>query len=148
MYMSKTQFPAQRFIRLMPARTAKRWGQWFVFVWLGIWLSTALLPCCEVAAAVAAHSQAAHSDCEHPGDEAPGSGGGQTRSPCPSINSLAPASSETASAPAGGHLVQQILSVLASSNALQRLPGLSIPVAYRAASPPLAVYLRSQRLLI
>ena len=144
---SKSHFPARPFVRLIPVRTAKRWGRWFVFAWLGIWLSAALLPCCEVAAAVALHSQAAHSGCEFPCDEAPDSGSGQAHSSCASINAPALASYETTSAP-GGHFVEQVLGILASSYPVSRLPALSIPVAYRAAPPPISVYLRSQRLLI
>ena len=43
---------------LMCNGTAKRWGRWFVFAWLAMWLSTALLPCSEVLAAVATHERA------------------------------------------------------------------------------------------
>jgi len=148
MYIAHTRHWAGRHVRLMSAGSAKRWGRWFVYVWLGIWVSTALLPCCEVAAAVAAHEQALHPECGHPAEQAPDSGDGHKTGACLGIAAPAPASAERLAAPAGGNLTQPVPGISASSHVLPPLPALSLPVAYRAAPPPVAVYLRSQRLLI
>jgi len=148
MYTAQTRHSAGRPFRLMSASSAKRCGRWFVFVWLGMWLSTALLPCCEVAAAVAAHEQALQPDCGHPAEQAPDSDGGHKTGACLSIAAPAAASAERLAVPTGGNLTQPVLGMSASSHVLPPLPALSLPVAYRAAPPPVAVYLRSQRLLI
>jgi hypothetical protein len=146
MYMAPTRHLNARPVRLMCARSAKRWGRWFVFAWFAMWVSTALLPCCEVAAAVAAHEQMTHSDCGHPDGGAPDSGGSQKHAPCLDIAAPAPASGERPAA--GGNPAPLVPAVSASSCVLPPLPGLSLPLAYRAAPPPVAVYLRSLRLLI
>lgn len=133
----------------MYGRSAKRWGRWFVFLWLGMWLATALLPCCEVEAAIAGHEQALHPDCGHPANQAPASGGGHKTGACLGISTPAPASAERLGAPGGGNLMHPAPSNSALSHVLPPLPALALPpLAYRAASPPLAVYLRSLRLLI
>ena len=132
----------------MSTSSAKRWGRCFVFVWLGIWLSTALLPCCEVQAAVRAHEQTLHPDCEHPADPAPDSGAGHNTGTCVGIAAPAPASAEKLAAPSGGKLAPQALGIFTSFPILPPLPALPLPVAYRAAPLPVAVYLHSQRLLI
>ncbi len=147
MYPAQTTHPIKRSVRLMSRRSAKSWGRWFAFVWLVMWVSAALLPCCEVAAAVAAHEQTAPSDCEHPNGGAPDFDGGRKHTPCPSIAAPAPASAERPAA-AGGNPTPLAPTVSASSYVLPSLPGLSLPIAYRAAPPPVAVYLRSLRLLI
>jgi hypothetical protein len=148
MYSAQIRHSAGRHVRLMSARSAKRWGRWFVFVWLGMSLCTALLPCCEVEAAVAGHAQALHPDCGHPAEPAPDSGGGHKTGACPGIAAPAAASAERLAARSGGNLAQPVLGVSASSHVLAPLPALSLPLAYRAAPPPVALYLRSQRLLI
>jgi hypothetical protein len=148
MYTAQIYSSAGRRVRLMSARSAKRWGRWFVFVWLGIWLSTALLPCCEVEAAVVGHAQALHQDCGHPAEQAPDSGGGHKSGACLGMSAPAPVSVERLAAPSGGNLAQLALGISAPSHVLPPLPALSLPLAYRAAPPPVAVYLRSQRLLI
>jgi hypothetical protein len=148
MYSAQIRHSAGRHVRLMSGRSAKRWGRWFVFVWLGMWLSTALLPCCEVEAAVVGNQQALHPDCGRPAEQAPDSGGGHKTGACPGIAAPAPASAEWLAAPGGGNLAQPAPGISAPSHVLPPLPALSLPVAYRAAPPPVALYLRSQRLLI
>lgn len=134
-------------VRLISARTAKRWGRWFVFAWIGMWLGTALLPCCEVEAAAAAVQQAQHADCGHGGDQAPGTGDGGKSGACLGISAPAPASPERLVSSIGGGLFQPALSS-APFHWLSSLPASTVPAAYRAAPPPPAVYLRSSRLLI
>jgi hypothetical protein len=131
----------------MSARSAKRWGRWFVFAWLGMWIGTALLPCCEVAAAVAAQEQAQHPDCGHAPDPAPESGGGHKSGACLDVAAPAPAA-ENLACPSADRFAQQVLLVSASSHILPTPRVLSPVAAYRAAPPPLAVHLRSTRLLI
>jgi hypothetical protein len=147
MYRPQVPFPAKSQFRLMSTRSAKRWGRWFVFAWMGMWISTALLPCCEVAAAVAAHEQAQHPDCGHAPDPAPESGGGHKSGACLEITAPAPAAAENLAGPSADKFAQQVLLVSASFHVLPP-PALSRPAAYRAAPPPLAVHLRSTRLLI
>ncbi len=117
-----------------------------MFVWLGMWLSTALLPCCEVAAV--AHAQALHPDCGHPAEQAPDSGGGHKSRACLGMSAPAPVSAEWLATPGGDNQALQALGISAPSHVLPPLPALTLPLAYRAAPPPVAVYLRSQRLLI
>lgn len=148
MYTAQTRHSTGRHVRLMSTSSAKRSARWFVFVWLGMWLSMALLPCCEVEAAVVGHEQALHPDCGHPAEQAPDSGGGHRTGACLGIAAPAPASAERPAVPSGGNLAQQALGISAPSHVLPPLPSLPLPVAYRAAPPPVAVYLRSQRLLI
>jgi hypothetical protein len=148
MYTAQIRHSAGRHFRLMSAGSAKRWGRWFVFVWLAMWVSTALLPCCEVAAAVAAHEQALQPDCGHPAEQAPDSGGGHKTGACLGIAAPAAASAERPAAPSGGNLTQPALGISAPSSVLPPLPALSLPAVYRVAPPPVAVYLRSHRLLI
>jgi hypothetical protein len=148
MHTAQTRHSAGRQIRLISRRSAKRWGRWFVFVWLGMWLSAALLPCCEVEAAVVRHEQALHPDCGHPAEQAPDSGGGHKTGACLDIAAPAPASAEILAGPSGGNLTQPALGISAPTHVLPPLPALTLPVAYRSAPPPVAVYLRSQRLLI
>lgn len=146
MYPAQITHPIKRPVRLMWPRSAKRWGQWFAYAWLIMWVSTALLPCCEVAAAVATHEQVAHSDCEHPGDAPPDSKGGKKHTPCFSIS--APASAERPAASGAGNLAQQVLGAFVFFHIVPPEPALSRPVDHLAAPPPVAVYLRSLRLLI
>ena len=147
-----TVYPAQtipsikRPVRLMSPRSAKRWGRWLVCAWLLMWVSTALLPCCEVAAAIAAHEQAEYADCEHTGSTAPDSKGDSKRTPCFSI--AVPASAERPAAAGAGSLTQQALQVFAPFHVVLQQPALSRPIDHPAAPPPVAVYLRSLRLLI
>lgn len=133
----------------MSGRTAKRWGRWFVFVWLGMWLSTALLPCCEVEAAVVGNEQALRPDCGHSAEQAPDSSGGHKTGACLGIAAPAPASAERMAAPGGDNLTPPAPGISAPlHHVLLPLPALPLPVMFRAAPPPVAVYLRSQRLLI
>jgi hypothetical protein len=130
----------------MSARSIKRWARGLVFVWFGLWLSAALLHCDELAAA--AHDQALRAGCEHPADRAPDSGGGYKTAACLVVDESAPASAARLAAPIGGNLS---LSVLHVSSLLQLVPPpaeLSLLPGYRAAPPPVAVYLRNSRLLI
>jgi hypothetical protein len=113
-----------------------------------MWLCTALLPCCEVEAALDGHAQTLHPDCGRPAEPAPDSGGGHKTGACAGIAAPAPASAEKLAAPSGGDLAQPAPGSSAPSHVLPPLPALSLPLAYRAAPPPAAVYLRSQRLLI
>src|SRR5450432_3987549 len=105
MYTAQIHSSAGQRVRLVSGRSAKRWGRWFVFVWLGMWLSTALLPCCEVEAAVVGHEQALHPDCGHPAERAPDSGGGHKTGACLGIAAPAPASAERLAAPSDGKLI-------------------------------------------
>jgi hypothetical protein len=146
MYSAQIRHSAGRHVRLMSGRSAKRWGRWFVFAWLGMSLCTSLLPCCEVQAV--GHAQALHPDCGHPPEPAPDSGGGHKSGACTGIAAPAPASAERLAAPSGGNLAQPALGISALSHVLPPRPALSLPLAYRAAPPPVAVYLRSHRLLI
>ena len=147
MSMKQTRDSSKPTIGLMSARTAKRWGRWFVFVWLAMWVSTALLPCGEVEAAFASQKQIAHSDCGHPVGGVLDSSGSQKRRPCLNITMSAPASAAGLAA-AGGNPVTLTVIASASSNVLSSHLGLSFPIAYRAAPPPVAVYMRSLRLRI
>ena len=131
---------------LMCNDAAKRWGRRFVFAWLAMWLSTALLPCSEVLAAVASHERALRTECGHPAKQAPASGGSHKSGACLDVAAPAPASPSTHFA--GGNPTPLVSAVLAPSYLIPSLRGLSLPVAYRAAPPPVAVYLRSLRLLI
>lgn len=131
----------------MSARTAKRWGRRFVFAWLIMWVSTALLPCCEVEAAIAAHEQAAYSDCEHSGDSTPDANSGNKHTPCLSTAAPVPASDNRLVA-AGANPATPAPLVSTPSYVIPSVPALSLTIAYRAAPPPVAVYLRSLRLLI
>ena len=148
MYSAQIHHSAGRYVRLMSARSAKRWGRRIVFVWLGMWLATALLPCCDVEAAVLRHAQALHPDYGHPCEQAPESGGGHTNGACLDIAAPAPTSAEKLAAPSGGNLAQLAPDLSAPSHVIPPLPALSLLQTYLAAPPPVAVYLRSQRLLI
>jgi hypothetical protein len=148
MYSAQIRHSTGQYVRLMSARSAKRWGRWLVLVWLGMWLCTALLPCCEVEAAVVGHAQALHPDCGRPAEPAPDSGGGHTNTTCLGIAAPAPASAESLAAPSGGNLAQPALGICAPYHVFPPMPALSLPLTFRAAPPPVAVYLRNQRLLI
>src|SRR5476651_1124362 len=115
MYTAQIYCSAGRHVRLMSTGSAKRCGRWFVFVWLGMWLSTALLPCCEVEAAIVGHEQALHPDCGHPAEQAPDSGGGHKTGACLGIAAPAPASAEILAAPSGGNQTHQALGISAPS---------------------------------
>ena len=130
---------------LMSVRTTKRWARRLVFVWFGIWLSAALLHCDEVEAA---HQQALSADCGHPADHAPAPGGGYKTAACLVVDEPTPASAARLPAPIGDKLNQTVPQVSSSFHLVSPLPVLSVPSAYRAAPPSVAVYLRSSRLLI
>ena len=146
MVSAQATYPVRRAFRLMSPRSAKRWGRWFAFTWMFMWVSTALLPCCEVAAAIAAHEQAVYTACEHAGGAAPDSNGDNKRTPCFSI--AVPASVERPAAAGAGDLTPQALQDFAPFHVVLPQPALSRPVDHPAAPPPVAVYLRSLRLLI
>ncbi len=131
---------------LMSARSVKRWARGLVFVWFGLWLSAALLHCDELAAA--AHDQALSADCEHPADRAPDSGGVYKTAACLVVDELAPASAAGLAAPIGGNLSLSVLYVSPSFYLVPPPAVPSLPSAYRAAPPPIAVYLRNSRLLV
>ena len=126
--------------------SAQRWGRWFVSIWIGILVSTALLPYCEVAAAVVTHEQAMYANCDHPAGQAPDSGGDRKTGTCLGIAASATAPVNMLSAPTGGNLTPLAPGISAPLHVLAQLPAL--PAAYRAAPPPAAPYLRNLRLLI
>ncbi len=149
MFPAQTLSSARRPFRLTSARSARRWAGWFVFAWLAMWVSAVLLPCGEVAAAMAAHEQATDPVCGQSGNgKIPHTGGDKKdHKPCFSVS--APAQTSAARpVPTGGHPVTPVAIVSASSYVLPSRPGLSLPVAYRAAPPPPAAFLRNPRLLI
>lgn len=134
---------------LMSACSARRWARRLLFVWLGMWLSAALLPCGEAVAAATAHKHAL-SDYSFPADEAPDSGDGGMTGACLVLATpvRAPAERLAVEVRAGfGEQRQDIsssISVLAPRADV--LPSLAFQ--YRVAPPPVAFYLRSSRLLI
>lgn len=146
MRISQTRQSAKRYFCLMSPRSAKRWGRRFVFAWLAMWLSTALLPCSEVLAAVASHERALRTECGHPAKQAPASGGSHKSGACLDVAGPAPVTPNTFVS--GGNPTLFVSAVLAPSYVIPSLQGPSLPIAYRAAPPPVAVYLRSLRLLI
>jgi len=113
-----------------------------------MWLGTALLPCSEVLAAVAAHEQALSTDCGHPAEPAPAHGGGHKSAACLDIDEQAPASAENLIALIGGKLKSSVPIVSVSSQLVPSFSAPPVQPTYRAAPSPLAVFLRSSRLLI
>lgn len=116
-------------------------------VWLGTWLSTALLPYREVLAAVAAHEQSLHLECGHSAERAPETHSGLKNQAClgiaaPSVPADRPTSSVRR------NLSQQALAFCAASPMFPPRLGASVPLPHRAAPPLLAIHLRSSRLLI
>jgi hypothetical protein len=148
--MSKSQTPNQvkPLFRLLSDRSAKRWGRRFVFAWLVMWTAAALLPCCEVVAAVAAHGQALHPDCDHGSSPAPESSGGHKSGICLDISAPAPAAADKLAGSASNDFAQQFLGISATPHFVLPRPTQSPPVSYSVAPPPIAVYLRNTRLLI
>lgn len=117
-----------------------------MYAWLAMWVSAVLLPCSEVAAAMAAHEQATAPSCGQSGT-GKSHDGGKRHKPCSSVS--APTQTSTARpASTGGHPIALVALVAASSYVLSSGPGLSRPVAHRAAQPPPAAFLRNLRLLI
>ncbi|MCJ7837745.1 MAG: hypothetical protein MUP61_00840, partial [Burkholderiales bacterium] len=120
--------------------------RWFVFVWLGMWLSTALLPNREVLAAGAAHEQSLHLDCGQPAERTPKTHSEHKNQAClgmaaPSVPADRPTTSVRR------NLGQQALAISATSEIYPPRPRASHPLPYRTA-PPVAIHLRSTRLLI
>ena len=148
MVTAQNHFSVGGYSGLMSRRSAQRWGRWFVFVWVAMWLSTALLPCCEVEAAVAAQEQAQHANCEHVADPAPDSDGDHKTGTCLGMTAPAPAPAERLAASIGSTLSQLAPGYATPSHVPTSMPAFTRLVAYRAAPPPMAVYLRSQRLRI
>jgi len=148
--MSKSQTPNQvkPLFRLLSGRSAKSWGRRFVLAWLFMWTGMALLPCCEVVAAVATHGQALHPDCDHAPGSAPESDGGHKSGACLDISAPAPAAADRLAGSAGDTFSQQTPGISASSCFVLPPPALSRPKSPPAAPPPIAVYLRNTRLLI
>ena len=136
---------AQRF-GLMSARSAKRWAHRLIFVWLGMWLSTALLHCDEVEAA--AHELALAADCGTTVGKLTDVGGSYKTAACLVVDEPAPVSAARLSAPISGNLSPSALYVSTSFHPVPAPPVLSVPPAHPAAPPPVAVYLRNSRLLI
>lgn len=130
---------------LLSARSVKRWARGLLFVWFGTWLSAALLHCEEVEAA--AHEHALSADCEYPARQAPDTGA-YKKAACLVADEPAPASAVRLVASTGGNLSLSVQPVSASFHPVPALALPSPPPAYRAAPPPVAVYLRSLRLLI
>ena len=131
----------------MSAQFAKRWGRRLLFVWLGMWLSAALLPCGEAAAATG-HGHAL-AECGCPVDEAPDSGGGGMNGACLVLAAPVRAPAERLAVQTRAESTPQALDRYASSHVPAPRAALSPRSAleYRA-PPPVAVYLRSSRLLI
>ncbi|MCX7139932.1 MAG: hypothetical protein NT123_02295 [Proteobacteria bacterium] len=113
-----------------------------------MWISTALLPCCEVEAAVANYEQALHPDCGHAQDQAPESGGSHKNGACMDIAAPAPVVAEKLAGPSGGNFAQQDLGISTSFYLVPPPSAFLPPPTFRAAPPHLAVHLRSIRLLI
>lgn len=111
-----------------------------------MWLSTAMLICSEVEAAV--YEQALYSDCGHPGELAHDSGGGHKTPVCFDIDEPAPASTDNLAAPIARNPAQPVPVTFVSSYVFSSLPVLLRRSAFRAAPPSIAVYLRNSRLLI
>jgi hypothetical protein len=130
---------------LLSARSLKRWARGLLFVWFGMWLSAALLHCEEVEAA--AHEHGLSADCEYPARQAPDTGA-YKKAACLLADEPAPASVARLLAPTGGNLSLSLPPVSALFRLLPPLAAPSLPPAYGAAPPPVAVYLRSLRLLI
>jgi hypothetical protein len=112
-----------------------------------MWVSAALLPCCEVAAAMSVHEQAAHSDCGHPGTPLPDPQDGNKHAPCFSIAVPAQVSFDRVGA-ASGNPVLLVSIDAAAFRVLPPPPERSLRIKHRTAPAPVAVYLRSLRLLI
>jgi hypothetical protein len=132
----------------MSARSTKRWGRWFVFAWIAISLSTALLPCREVLAAVAAKDAVLHPVCGQHENQVPDSGGERKSKACLNLSAPARVPAERLAAASVGSVVNQLVAISVSSRILSPPRAHALQPAYRTAPPPLAVYLRSSRLLI
>ncbi|MBE0622240.1 MAG: hypothetical protein IH605_16745 [Burkholderiales bacterium] len=119
-----------------------------MFLWIGMWLSAALLPCSEVAAAVASRDHSSSYDCGQATGHMPDSGGGHKAATCVGITTPASASALKLAGMFGGNPLQPVLASFALSRLLPPLPAPARPVAYGAAPPPVAAFLHSSRLLI
>jgi len=148
--MSKSQTPNQvkPLFRLLSGRSAKSWGRRFVFAWLVMWTAAALLPCCEVAAAVATHVQALDPDCDHGSNPAPESGGNHKSGACLDISAPAPAAADKLAGSASDDFAQQISAISATPHFVLPRTVHSPPLSCSVAPPPIAVHLRNTRLLI
>ena len=111
-------------------------------------LSTALLPCREVLAAVAANKTALHSVCGQPANQAPDSNGERKTKACLNVAAPVRVPVEQLIATTAGNLIHPAALISSAPYVLPRLPARAFAPAYRAAPPPVAVYLRSSRLLI
>jgi hypothetical protein len=133
----------------MSAGSAKRWARSLLFVWLGMWLSMALLPCGEAVAAVK-YEQAGHIDCGCPADAAPDSGSGSMTGACLVVAAPVRAPAEELAAPLCARFSQQAQGISASFNISPPRPVLAktLRPTFSAAPPLIAVYLRNSRLLI
>lgn len=133
---------------LMSAQFAKRWARRLLFVWLGMWLSAALLPCGEAAAATG-HGHAL-AECGCPVDEAPDSGGGGLNGACLVVAAPVRAPVERLAVQTRAESNPQAQHRYASFQvpATRAAPSPRLAFEYRAAPPPVAVYLRNGRLLI
>lgn len=132
----------------MSDRLAKRWGRWFVFAWVAMTLSAALLPCREVLAAVAVAKVALHAACGQAPSQAPDSGGDRKAKDCLNLGVPARVPVARLLAPSSSSLVQPAVAISATFDVVSYRPEVSPPPTYRAAPPTGAVYLRSSRLLI
>jgi hypothetical protein len=145
MSISLTRNPATAHFSLPSPRSVKRWARGLLLVWFGMWLSAALLHCDEVEAA--AHEHALSAGCDHSAKQAPDTGA-YKKAVCLVADEPAPAPVARLLAPTGGNLSLSVQPVSSSFHPVPALALPSLPPAYRAAPPPLAVYLRSLRLLI
>lgn len=145
MSISLTRNPAAAHFGLLSARSVKRWARGLLFVWFGMWLSAALLHCDEVEAS--AHEHALSAGCEYPAKQAPDTGV-YKKVACLVADEPTPASAARLVGPTGGNLSLSVQPVSAPFHLVPALTLPSLPPAYRAAPPPVAVYLRSLRLLI
>jgi hypothetical protein len=133
----------------MSAGSAKRWARSLLFVWLGMWLSMALVPCGEAVAEVK-NEQVGHIDCGCPADVAPDSGGGSMTGACLVVAAPVRAPAEDLAIPLCASLSQQAQGISASFHIPPPRPALALTLrpACSAAPPLIAVYLRNSRLLI
>lgn len=148
MHISQIGHSAKEHFCLISANSAKRWGRWFVFAWIAMSLSTALLPCREVLAAVAANKTALHSVCGQPANQALDSNGERKTKACLNVAAPVRAPVERLIATTDGNLIHPAVLISSQSYIRPPPPARAFAPAYRAAPPPVAVFLRSSRLLI
>ena len=131
----------------MSEASVRRWGRKFVLLWIIVWLSTALLPCSEVLAALGG-DESALSSCGHPVAPAPKSEGNRKTGACISVGAPVRAAAKEPAAAA----VFKSMEKPAQLAYAPQLPRPSVvqlqPRVFLSAPPPADFYLRSSRLLI